>query len=155
MPVTLLSADSLAFFRSAELLYPHPVAVACGNILRSRSQESLVDAVVKAGEVLARYLAVVGLASYANRAGDDDGPAISPEDFSGPLAFGTFLDCARDLATCEADHPLKSQLAAGLAPKGKGRQKREGTASQGLGQILELRNQLGHDLASLSAARAR
>ena len=57
--------------RRASLIYPQPVAIACGRILRARSHTERLDACVRAGEVLTRYVAAVALASFAAREGGD------------------------------------------------------------------------------------
>ena len=46
--------------RRGSLVYPSPVAIACGRVLRARTASERVNACLKAGEVLARYLAGSG-----------------------------------------------------------------------------------------------
>ena len=57
--------------RRGSLVYPSPVAIACGRVLRARTASDRVNACLKAGEVLARYLAAVAVASFATR--EEDG----------------------------------------------------------------------------------
>ena len=140
--------------RRGAAIYPQPVAQTCARVLRARSQESLIDATLKAAEVLTRYAAILGIASWAARQDVDAEPPFKVEEWSGPLAFGVFLSTVEQLAKCAVDHPLRSQLAAGLAPKGKGKSKQPRVAAQALTLLLELRNALGHDLSSLSRAKA-
>lgn len=148
-----LDADLSWAFRRGSWVYPHPVAAACGRLLRARSPESLVDATIKGAEVLARYLALVALASYLARDGESD-QQVDLAGFEGPLSFGHFLTVARDLARAAIDHPVRSLLAAGLKPKGKGKQQRPGATDEALVQLLELRNALGHEISSLTRANA-
>lgn len=148
-----LDADLSWTFRHGSRFFPHPVAAACGRLLRARSPESLVDATIKSAEVLTRYLALAALASYAAREAEPD-QNVDFSGFEGPLSFGHFLTVARDLARAPVDHPVKSQLAAGLAPKGKGKQQRPGATDDGLAKLLDLRNTLGHDISSLTRAHA-
>src|ERR1700737_4642748 len=42
-------------FRRASLIYPQPVAIACGRGLRGGSHSEGLDACLRAGEVLTRY----------------------------------------------------------------------------------------------------
>jgi hypothetical protein len=56
--------------RRGSLIYPTPVAIACGRVLRAGRPRSASDACLKAAEVLTRYLAAVAVASFASR--DDD-----------------------------------------------------------------------------------
>ena len=149
----LLDLDLSWAFRRGSRVYPHPVAVACGRLLRARSAESLVDAAIKGGEVLTRYLALTALASYAARSEGSD-ESVDLGSFDGPLSFGHFLTLTRDLARTPGDHPLRNQLAAGVNPKGKGKQQRPGPTDEALEELLNLRNELGHDLSSLSRAHA-
>ncbi len=148
-----LDAELSWTFRRGSWVYPHPVALACGRLLRARSPESLFDAAIKGAEVLTRYLALVALASYAARDTEPD-QKVDLAGFEGPLSFGHFLTVARDLSRTPADHPLRSHLAAGLKPKGKGRQQQPGKTDAALENLLNLRNTVGHDLSSLSRAHA-
>ena len=74
---THISEDELRLFDLGTWVYPQPVAISCGRIVRSRSPESLVDAILKSAEILARYLATIGLASFASRE-DVNGRCQSP-----------------------------------------------------------------------------
>ena len=58
-------------------VYPQPVATACGYILRAGSPEHLLEATLKAAEVLAQYLGALALTSYACPAKRATGPRIS------------------------------------------------------------------------------
>ena len=52
--------------RRGSLIYPMPVAIACGRVLRARTAAERVNACLKAAEVLTRYLAAVAVASRAS-----------------------------------------------------------------------------------------
>ena len=70
MPAGISGPASSAFRRSS-LIYPQPVAIACGRVLRARSDSERLDACLRAGEVLARYITAVALSSFAAREGGD------------------------------------------------------------------------------------
>ena len=53
--------------RKATMVYPQPIAIAAGQVLRSRSPQERVDACLKAGEVIARYVAALTLATFRAR----------------------------------------------------------------------------------------
>jgi hypothetical protein len=136
--------------RKATIVYPQPIAIAAGQVLRSRSPQERVDACLKAGEVMARYVAALALTAFRARDADDNNePLIEP--FSGPLSFGRFLGIIQKVAGFQCDHPLASYLS----PFRKKRRGDPGVADAGLVALLELRNSLGHDLARLSEARAK
>jgi predicted HTH transcriptional regulator len=149
----LLDKDLAWAFRRGAAVYPQPVASACGRLVRSRSPEALVDGAIKGAEVLARYLAIVGLASWAAR-DPASNETLDFGGFHGALSFGHFLAAARMLARTTSDHPLRSHLAAGLNPKGKGKQQKPGPTDDALEKLLHLRNELGHELSSLNRAYA-
>ena len=62
-----MTDEAFRFFERGSWVYPQPVAMSCGRITRTRSPESFLDAVLKGGEILARYLATVSLASFSAR----------------------------------------------------------------------------------------
>ena len=150
----MLETDAEAALRRGAAIYPQPVAQACAALLRARSEESLVDATLKAAEVLTRYAAILGIASWAAREQVDASTPHSVAAWDGPLAWGVFLSAAVQLATCKTEHPLRSQLVGGFAQKGKQKSKRPGAAAANLTSLLELRNHLGHDLSSVTQGRA-
>ena len=131
-------------------LYPQPVAIAAGRILRSRSMREQLDAILRCGEILARYLATLSLASFSARNADDK--TLSLSKTMGELSFGDFLSIVQHVSKASADHPLKPYFAAGFAKKQKG--DRRGPADEALVALLELRNQLGHQLDRLTDAQA-
>ena len=63
-----MTEDEYRLFTTGTWVYPHPIALSCARIIRSRSEETLVDALLKGAEILTRYLAAVSLASYSVRA---------------------------------------------------------------------------------------
>lgn len=136
-------------FRRASLIYPQPVAIACGRVLRARSHSERLDACLRAGEVLTRYIAAVALSSFAAREGGD-GLNISVLD--GNLAFGHFLSTAQQIANIEVPHPLGPYLAAGFKPK-KGQL--TGVTYAALEALLNLRNEIGHQLQTINAPKAQ
>src|SRR3954467_11487838 len=113
MPSQMATTISSALKRAA-LVYPQPVAIACGRVARSRSQAERLDACLRAAEVLARYLAAVALSSFAAR---DGGETLNLTPLDGPLSFGQFLSTVQQAANVEVPHPAASYLNAGFKPK--------------------------------------
>lgn len=141
----LSEADQWGFKRGS-LVFPHPVAYSCGKIIRASQPQGRLDATLKTAEILCRYLATLALASLRSREGEELPENLEP--YSGALSWGHFLSTVQVLAKFE-QHPL----APYLSPFKK-RKKGPGKADQALTRLLELRNRLGHDLATLSKARA-
>jgi predicted HTH transcriptional regulator len=137
--------------RKATIVYPQPIAIAAGQVLRSWSPQERVDACLKAGEVITRYVAAVALAAFRARDADANTEEQVIEPLAGPLSFGHFLGLIQKIAGLQSNHPL----APYLSPFRKKRRGDRGVADDGLVALLELRNGLGHDLARLSEARAR
>ncbi len=152
MSQSYLTEEEASFLESASRTYPQPVAFACGQILRSRTEIAKVDAVIKAGEIVARYLAALGLASIAHRQ-DASLPFFDTAYLSGNIAFGNFLRTIQFAAGFEGEHLLKPYLIAGF-PRKAGTGDSGKDANTGLLGILNLRNELGHDIARLNKARA-
>jgi len=136
-------------FRRASLVYPQPVAIACGRVLRGRSHSERLDACLRAGEVLTRYVAAVALSSFAAREGGD---GLNVSALDGNLAFGHFLSTAQQIANIEVPHPLGPYLAAGFKPK-KGQV--TGVTYSALEALLNLRNELGHQLQTVNSPKAQ
>lgn len=135
--------------RRASLIYPQPVAIACGRVLRARSHSERLDACLRAGEVLTRYIAAVALSSFAAREGGD---SLNISVLDGNLSFGHFLSTAQQIANIEVPHPLAPYLAAGFKPK-KGQV--TGVSYSALEALLNLRNELGHQLQTMTVPRAQ
>ena len=95
-------------FRRGSLVYPMPVAIACGRVFRARTAVDRVHASIKGGEVLARYVAAVALASFAAREGEVD---VRLSDMEGDLAFEQFLTCIQEVAKLSVGHPAGPLLA--------------------------------------------
>jgi hypothetical protein len=148
----LIPPGAADVFRRGTVVFPNPVAVACGGVLRASSPEALVDLLVKAGEVLARYCSCLAVASYAARA-DESQRLVFPA-LDGPLAFGDFLSLVQAVADADFDHPLRSYLVP-LRAKASGKRAEPGASQIALTRLLELRNRLGHSLSGLNSARAR
>ncbi|WP_147407767.1 hypothetical protein [Rhodopseudomonas palustris] len=136
-------------FRRASLIYPQPVAIACGRVLRARSPSERLDACLRAGEVLTRYIAAVALSSFGAREGGD---GLDISVLEGNLAFGHFLSTAQQIANIEVPHPLGPYLAAGFKPK-KGQL--TGVTYAALEALLNLRNELGHQLQTINVPKAQ
>jgi hypothetical protein len=136
-------------FRRASLIYPQPVAIACGRVLRVRSDSERLDACLRAGEVLARYITAVALSSFGAR---DGGDGLNISVLDGNLSFGHFLSAAQQVANVEVPHPAASYLAAGFKPK-KGQV--SGVTYSALEALLNLRNELGHQLQTINAPKAQ
>ncbi len=144
-----ITEDELRLFERGSWVYPHPVALSCGRIVRSRSEETLVDALLKGAEILARYLASVSLASYSVRADAAESPDLFA-DLKGHLAFGHFLSITQKVANLKCDHPAKSHLGSGFGSDGNDKR----PTDEALVKLLELRNELGHDLSSITRPKA-
>ena len=143
-------------FERGSVVYPQPVAMSCGRIIRTRSHESLLDAVLKGGEIFARYLASVSIASFSART-DLASTLKIFSDLSGPLSFGSFLTIVQQAAKNESIHPIKPYLLAGFTQKKNPAQSQPNLSTnteEALSCLLTLRNHLGHDLASVTKARA-
>jgi hypothetical protein len=70
----------------------------------------------------------------------------------GNLAFGHFLSTPQQIANIEVPHPLAPYLSAGFKPK-KGQI--TGATYSALETLLNLRNELGHQLQAINAPKAR
>jgi hypothetical protein len=129
--------------KRASLVYPMPVAMACGRVLRARTPQEKIDASLRAGEILARYLAAVALSSFAARDGDKD---MALSALQGNLAYGHFLSLVQQVSKLNIAHPARPYIDAGFKPK-KG--SALGVTDAALQALLELRNELGHQLDTL------
>jgi len=136
-------------FRWGSISYPQPVAIACGRICRARTNHEELDAIIKAAEVLTRYLAIIGMSSFNAREDKNILPPNAFKEFEENLSFGHFLSVIQELAASDAQHPLASKFINNFSAKGK----KVGPANLALTLLLNLRNDLGHDLMSLSEAK--
>lgn len=137
--------------RRASLVYPSPVAIASGRVLRARTASERVNATLKAAEVLARYLAAVAASSFASRTDDGAGRLTALE---GDLSFGHFLTVVQEAAATPIQHLAKPLLAQGFKARKQGKETVRGKTDGALVELLELRNDLGHDLRNLDDAKA-
>ncbi len=135
--------------RRGSLIYPTPVAIACGRVLRARTAAERVNACLKAAEVLTRYLAAVAVASFSSR--DDDADAKLSE-LSGNLSFGHFLTTVQEITSARGQHPAQQPLRYAFRVNKK--EKGSGATNEALSRLLTLRNRLGHELATLDEIRA-
>lgn len=137
-----MRTDRLPFERAAQL-YPQPIAIACGRLCRARGAQEELDAALRAGEILTRYMAALALCSVTSRPADADAPPLC--DFGGNLSFGKFLSVVQWAIGLACAHPLKPFFDKVGAAK---------NWDAPLIDLLELRNELGHDLQNISEARA-
>lgn len=145
-----MTDEEFRLFERGTWVYPHPIALSCGRIIRSRSPEILLDALLKGAEILTRYLASVSLASYSVREDASDSSELFAT-LNGPLSFGHFLTINQQVAKVACNHPAKSYLQAGFS---RGDDKGTGPTDEALTKLLELRNELGHDLSSITRPKA-
>jgi hypothetical protein len=148
---TYMTGMETQFFERGSWIYPHPVAMSCSRITRSRTPETLLDALLKGAEILARYLASASLASYSVREDASDSPELFAK-LNGPLSFGDFLTINQQVAKLACEHPAKPYLKAGFSSKGG--KKGTGPTDEALTKLLNLRNELGHDLSSITRPKA-
>src|SRR5947209_177859 len=137
-------------FENGIAIYPQPIALSCGRICRARNSQEQLDAILKCAETVTRYLAAVAISSFSAR---EDASIAVPKglsNFTGDLSFGHFLNAVQGIASINAAHPLKDALNAAFKTKKGG----SGSADASLIALLHLRNQLGHDLMSISEAKA-
>lgn len=125
-------------FRHAAVVYPQPVAEACGRLLRVKDSRSQLDACLKAAEVLCRYLTALALASLRSR--EKRAFPSSVTRLKGNLSFGDYLSLVQATAGV-ADHPLARYFGP-FRPLSKGRGR--GKADRRLVSLLELRNRISH-----------
>ena len=143
------SSPSSSTLRRASLVYPQPVAIACGRVIRARSLAERLDACLRAGEVLARYVSAVALSSFAAREGGD---ALNVTPLEGNLSFGHFLSTVQQVSNVGVPHPASIYLDAGFKPK---KNQAVGVTYAALEALLSLRNDLGHQLQAMSAPKAQ
>jgi hypothetical protein len=148
--MTETSADQWPL-RRGSLIYPTPVAIASGRVLRARTVTERVIACLKAAEVLTRYLAAVAVASFASRDNDTDARLT---ELSGNLSFGHFLTTVQEVAGAAGNHPAAPLLAQGFKATRKNNKSVRGKTDAALVALLELRNGDGHDLRNLDEAKA-
>jgi hypothetical protein len=138
--------EALSFLRQRIVTAPQPVALALGRVCRHNGNAELVESCLKAGEILARYLAALAISSFCSR--EDTACPVCEEvkDFRGNLSFGHFLNVLKGIARIAPSHPLQAYLTAAFGPQKDG--------EIALEKLVEIRNQQGHGLATLTDARA-
>ncbi len=143
-----MTFDSAPYER-ASALYPQPVALSCGRVCRARTPQERLDSILKCAEVLTRYTCALAIGSFAAR--DDEEIAVPKalESFDGNLSFGHFLTVVQALAAGPCPHPLLISLSAAF----QGKKGQPGPANSSLSDLLQLRNELGHNLMALSEAK--
>lgn len=146
-PIIKENAQKLEEFASIAV---QPIAIAVSKLLRARSDQEIIDASLKAGEVITRYLAILSLASYRARKCSDTVGATAFALY-GNLSWGHFLKVVQKITSLNVEHPINIHMAAFRAAK-KGKISVKFNADQGLSNLLQLRNELGHNLTSMSNA---
>src|SRR6266849_5210988 len=137
-------------FENGIAIYPQPIALSCGRICRARYSQEQLDAILKCAETVTRYLAAVAISSFSAREDANIAVPKGLSNFAGNLSFGHFLSVVQGIVGINASHPLKDALTAAFKSKEGG----SGPADTNLIALLNLRNQLGHDLMSISEAKA-
>src|SRR5713226_3612845 len=137
-------------FENGIAIYPQPIALSCGRICRARNSQEQIDALLKCAETVTRYLAVVAINSFSAREDANIAVPKGLSNFTGNLSFGHFLTAVQGIASINTPHPLKDAITAAFKSKEGG----SGLADTSLIALLNLRNQLGHDLMSISEAKA-
>ncbi|HEX8919841.1 MAG TPA: hypothetical protein VF766_00090, partial [Pyrinomonadaceae bacterium] len=56
-----------SLFEKGKDFYPQPVAFSCGRICRARHPQGRLEAILKAAEVITRYLAALAVSSFCAR----------------------------------------------------------------------------------------
>src|SRR4051794_33349108 len=100
-----------SYLQQATLIYPQPLAMACGRILRAGSEQERLDATIRSAETLTRYLAVLAVSSFAARSDPaQPPPALFATWEEKALSFGDFLSMVQVVAGAGGEHPLRTQL---------------------------------------------
>lgn len=98
--------------------YPLPVALGLGRVARASNAAERLDALLKAAEVLSRYVAIAAVSSVASREDLDVRSGVNADALLGrPFAWGVFIQLARDAMSTRAEHPLRSSLVRGVGIK--------------------------------------
>lgn len=136
-----------SLFEHCSAVHPQPVAFSCGRICRARNPQERLEAILKAAEVITRYLAALAVSSFSARTDASVGAPKGLDAFTGPLSFGHYLTAVQLIASVDCDHPLHNALAGAFVGK-------EAKANNSLVALLSLRNTLGHSLASVGEPKA-
>jgi predicted HTH transcriptional regulator len=123
--------------------YPQPVALAYGRLLRAQSDIEHVDRCLRCAEVITRYLAALGLASFAARDDLSFAPPAPFAELTGNLAFGHFLKVVQAVAKLNIVHPLLAEFSQAIRAK-------KSLVGTNLEKLLQTRNELGHDLNGIN-----
>jgi hypothetical protein len=150
-----MTDEESLFFENGSLVYPQPVAMSCGKILRTRTPEALIDTVIKGAEILTRYLATISLASFSVR--NDPNILLSDTSlFSKPLAFGAFHSIVQQVVSRDTSHIAKYLLQEGFNKKkiSSNSKIKSLNTDDSIQALMKLRNTLGHDIAAMTKSRA-
>lgn len=146
------SSTAETVLSNGRLVFPMPVAIACGRVLRARTAPERVEACLKAAEVLARYTCALSLASYS--AIEETIGRDPLAEMSGSLAFGQFLSTVQQISLRPESHLLSPLLAQGFKKVKRNSSFQPGRTDKALASLLEIRNMVGHQLSGLDEARA-
>lgn len=127
--------------------YPQPIAYAYGNVYRTRSQAEKLDQILRCAEVTTRYLCALAIASFAAREDTTVSPPPALTEFRGNLAFGHFLSVVQAISSLGTRHPLQIPFSQCF-------QNKKSIAKGKLENLLNLRNDVGHDLRGLNETSA-
>lgn len=127
--------------------YPQPIAYAYANIYRTRSQAEKLDQILRCAEVTTRYLCALAIASFAAREDTTVSPPPALTEFRGNLAFGHFLSVVQAISSLNTRHPLQLLFSQCV-------QNKKSIAKGKLENLLNLRNDVGHDLRGLNETSA-
>lgn len=149
-----LEHDDVAWARQAARALPQPVAYAMGRIARAPSDLERLDWTVRAAETIARYVALIGSASFAAR---DDVDAFAPlrkKPWQHGIAFNRFVELAIALARCDTPHPLRAALNSAFIET-QAHEGIESAGAQAFAQAVRFRNANAHGLQGMSERKAR
>ncbi len=152
MPRKLEQDNNKSKLEEFSTVLPQPIAIAVSQILRARSNQEEIDSCLKAGEVTTRYMAILCMASFRarkNSVPEHDGLLSLDSN----LSWGHFLEIIQRVSPIKEDHPLNRHLSP-FRPNRRNVKSGLGEAEEPLSSLLNLRNELGHNLASLSDAKA-
>ncbi|MBT6716173.1 MAG: hypothetical protein HOB18_00845 [Nitrospina sp.] len=137
----------LDYFKLHQSFYPQVLALACGRICRSSSSTEYLDSIIKASEVVTRYLAALAVSSFNARRNKNEKLPEIRKSLTGKLGFGDFLTVLQCISSSKGNHPLKKEFEKSFNGK-------KAIANNALINLLSLRNKLGHDLMGLSEVKA-
>ena len=100
----------LDYFKLHQSFYPQVLALACGRICRSSSSTEYLDSIIKASEVVTRYLAALAVSSFNARRNKNEKLPEIRKSLTGKLGFGDFLTVLQCISSSKGNHPLKKEF---------------------------------------------